>query len=109
MKEKDSGCLWKDNAEKIFKGVVDNTFTPQVKMGDAKIRAMIFEYLTIALPQEIRDLRAYIEWSDKQKDRTWVRFNILHDITGTVNQISCFHPRTSGYECVLNMEVEKHA
>jgi hypothetical protein len=68
------------------------------KKDDETIRMTVMMGLSRALPREIKDLTAFIEWSNNhEKSAMWIAGNLMHDLNGIAHPEPCFSPRTSGY------------
>ena len=68
------------------------------KKDDQNIRLTVSMGLDHALPREIKDMLAFIGWSNEHgKSSIWIAGQLMHDLVGIFDHEPCFSPRTSGY------------
>ena len=68
------------------------------KKDDQNIRLTVLMGLDKALPREIKDMMAFIGFSNERgKSTAWIAGQLMHDLLGIFECDPCFSCRTSGY------------
>jgi hypothetical protein len=75
------------------------------KKDEQTIRMTILIGLDHAQDREIKDLMAFIGWSNENGKRSgWIAGQLMHDLNGFARPEPCFSPRTSGYSDIWKGE-----
>ena len=68
------------------------------KKDESTIKMSVLMGCKNALPREIKDMMAFIGWSNERgKSAAWIAGNLMHDLIGIFKHDPCFSCRTSGY------------
>lgn len=91
----------KENTMKIINvvlaGYKSNSGTVPKKL-EQDLRFTVLFGMDHALPREIKDMLAFIDWSKANAQSPgFIAANLLHDLNGIIQHDPCFCPRTSGY------------
>lgn len=98
MTEHGASIVSVHNIRTIADAIVSGYRHENIEIDETQVKVMTCVALDKALPAEIRDMLAFIEWSAaNNKTQLWVSTHLAHDIGGIARNEIEFVPRTAGY------------